>query len=89
MHERIAPALADDRCPAAAEAEVHHVLHEVVGRFQTAEAVRFLLDEPFEADGLNAPGHPLRVLGDPAVTILPELGTVPQRRVKIFTAAVH
>lgn len=89
VREWIAPVLADDGCPGAAKAVIRGMLRDVVERFQTAEAVRILLDEALVAKGpANMPGHPLRVLGDVAVTILPEIGTDPQRRERIFRAAL-
>lgn len=89
VRERIAPALADDGCPGTAKSVIRGVLDDIVRRFQTAEAVSILLDEALVAEGpANLPGHPLRVLGDAAVTILPEVGTDPQRRQRIFTAAL-
>jgi hypothetical protein len=89
VRERIAPALADDGCPGTAKAVIRGILHDVVERFQTAEAVRILLDDALLAGGpTNLPRHPLRVLGDVAVVILPEIGTDPRRRERIFTAAL-
>ncbi len=68
---------------------IRSVLHEVADRFQTGEAVSLLLDDALGTEGREtAVGHPLRVLGDSAVRVLPEIGTEPVRRERIFTAAL-
>lgn len=51
VRERIAPTLADDGCPGTAKAVIRGMLHDVVGRFQTAGAVRILLDEALVTEG--------------------------------------
>jgi hypothetical protein len=88
--DRVEPALSRRRLPGSSRHFLHTVIESAVDRYQIAPAVKILLDEALRADGgVNAVGHPVRILSESAVRILPEVRPDAQRRSKIFAAALE
>jgi hypothetical protein len=90
IRERVLPAIANPNAAESIKSLLRGLARSTAERFQVPEAIHMLLDDAVHT-GLrtNDPGHPLRILGDAARRIVPELRPDPSRRIRIFNAALQ